>query len=115
MHGTPGTTHSWNEHTSPSPQQVSVHAWLIGQHTSPTHTPSSQVSAQPGPMSGFGPLVAPMVVPSEVELMSVVEVVGPPETLALLLWGRVRADAAGLEIAGDRAGLDAALEAGLSA
>ena len=44
-----------------------------------------------------------------------VEVVGPPETLALLLWGRVRADAAGLEIAGDRAGLDAALEAGLSA
>ena len=44
----------------------------------------------------------------------VVEVVGPPETLALLLWGRVGADAAGLEITGDRVGLDAALEAGLS-
>lgn len=44
----------------------------------------------------------------------VVEVAGPPETLALLVWGRVGADAAGLEITGDRAGLDAALEAGLS-
>ncbi|UVE94157.1 maleylpyruvate isomerase family mycothiol-dependent enzyme [Dietzia sp. B32] len=44
----------------------------------------------------------------------VVEVAGPPETLALLLWGRVGADAAGLEITGDRDGLDAALEAGLS-
>jgi uncharacterized protein (TIGR03083 family) len=44
-----------------------------------------------------------------------VEVAGPPETLALLLWGRVGADADGLEVAGDRAGLVAALEAGLSA
>lgn len=44
----------------------------------------------------------------------VVEVAGPPETLALLLWGRVGPDAAGLEITGDRDGLDAALEAGLS-
>ncbi|KZO60201.1 hypothetical protein A2U19_02630 [Dietzia maris] len=44
-----------------------------------------------------------------------VEVAGPPETLALLLWGRVRAGAAGLEVTGDRDGLDAALEAGLSA
>lgn len=43
-----------------------------------------------------------------------VEVAGPPEALALLLWGRVGADAAGLEITGDRDGLDAALEAGLS-
>ena len=43
-----------------------------------------------------------------------VEVAGPPETLALLLWGRVGADAAGLEITGDRDGLVAALEAGLS-
>ncbi|MGN0102009.1 MAG: maleylpyruvate isomerase family mycothiol-dependent enzyme [Dietzia sp.] len=43
-----------------------------------------------------------------------VEVAGPPETLALLLWGRVRADAPDLEITGDRAGLDAALEAGLT-
>lgn len=43
-----------------------------------------------------------------------VEVAGPPETLALLLWGRVGADADGLEITGDRDGLDAALEAGLS-
>lgn len=44
----------------------------------------------------------------------VVEVAGPPEILALLLWGRVGADAPGLEITGDRDGLDAALEAGLS-
>ncbi|AWH91034.1 maleylpyruvate isomerase family mycothiol-dependent enzyme [Dietzia lutea] len=43
-----------------------------------------------------------------------VEVAGPPETLALLLWGRVRADAADPEVTGDRDGLDAALEAGLS-
>lgn len=43
-----------------------------------------------------------------------VEVAGPPETLALLLWGRVGADEPGLEVTGDRAGLDAALEAGLS-
>ena len=32
---------------------------------------------------------------------------GPPETLALLLWGRVRSGAAGLEVTGDRDGLDA--------
>ncbi|MDV8001993.1 maleylpyruvate isomerase family mycothiol-dependent enzyme [Rhodococcus sp. IEGM 1408] len=44
-----------------------------------------------------------------------VEVAGTPETLALLLWGRVGADEAGLEISGDRAGLVAALEGGLSA
>lgn len=44
----------------------------------------------------------------------VVDVAGPPETLALLLWGRVGAGAAGLEITSDRDGLDAALEAGLS-
>ncbi|MCT1638344.1 maleylpyruvate isomerase family mycothiol-dependent enzyme [Dietzia cinnamea] len=44
-----------------------------------------------------------------------VEVAGPPETLALLLWGRVRSGAADLEVTGDRDGLDAALEAGLSA
>lgn len=43
-----------------------------------------------------------------------VEVTGPPETLALLLWGRVGADDPGLEITGDRAALDVALEAGLS-
>lgn len=43
-----------------------------------------------------------------------VQVTGPPETLALLLWGRVGADESGLEISGDRDGLDAALEAGLS-
>ena len=43
-----------------------------------------------------------------------VEVSGPPESLALLLWGRVGPDVAGLEITGDRDGLDAALEAGLS-
>lgn len=43
-----------------------------------------------------------------------VEVTGPPETLALLLWGRVGLDAAALEITGDRDGLRAALEAGLS-
>ncbi|MGF0226191.1 maleylpyruvate isomerase family mycothiol-dependent enzyme [Dietzia natronolimnaea] len=43
-----------------------------------------------------------------------VEVSGSPESLALLLWGRVGADDAGLEISGDRAGLEAALEAGLS-
>lgn len=43
-----------------------------------------------------------------------VEVTGPPETLALLLWGRVGSNADGLEITGDRAGFDAALEAGLS-
>lgn len=43
-----------------------------------------------------------------------VAVTGPPETLALLLWGRVGADEPGLEISGDRAALDAALEAGLS-
>lgn len=40
---------------------------------------------------------------------------GPPETLALLLWGRVGADAPDLEVTGDRAALDAALEAGLTA
>lgn len=44
-----------------------------------------------------------------------VEVSGSAESLALLLWGRVPAFEPGLEIAGDRAGLDAALEAGLSA
>ena len=43
-----------------------------------------------------------------------VEVTGPPETLILLLWGRVGPDADGLEISGDRDGLEAALEAGLS-
>ncbi|MGW8593330.1 maleylpyruvate isomerase family mycothiol-dependent enzyme [Dietzia sp. NPDC055877] len=43
-----------------------------------------------------------------------VELTGPPETLALLLWGRVGPDAEGLEVTGDRGGLDAALEAGLS-
>lgn len=43
-----------------------------------------------------------------------VDVAGPPETLALLLWGRVRADEPDLEISGDRAGLDAALEARLT-
>ncbi|PTM87878.1 maleylpyruvate isomerase family mycothiol-dependent enzyme [Dietzia psychralcaliphila] len=43
-----------------------------------------------------------------------VEVSGAPESLALLLWGRVGADDPGLEISGDRAGLEAALEAGLS-
>ncbi|WP_010539807.1 maleylpyruvate isomerase family mycothiol-dependent enzyme [Dietzia alimentaria] len=42
-------------------------------------------------------------------------VTGPPETLALLLWGRVDADAPGLEVTGDRAALDAVLEAGLTA
>lgn len=42
------------------------------------------------------------------------EVAGPPETLALLLWGRVRADAPDLDVSGDRGALDAALEAGLS-
>ena len=42
-------------------------------------------------------------------------IVGPPETLALLLWGRVGADASDLEVAGDRAALDAALEAGITA
>lgn len=45
---------------------------------------------------------------------SEVEVAGPPETLALLLWGRVRADAPDLEVSGDRQALDAALEAGLA-
>lgn len=44
-----------------------------------------------------------------------VEITGPPETLALLLWGRVAADAPGLEVTGDRAALDAVLEAGLTA
>lgn len=43
-----------------------------------------------------------------------VEVSGTPEALILLLWGRVAPDADGLEITGDRDGLDAALEAGLS-
>lgn len=43
-----------------------------------------------------------------------VEISGPAETLTLLLWGRVGADEPGLEITGDREGLDAALEAGLS-
>ena len=43
-----------------------------------------------------------------------VEVTGPPEALILLLWGRVGPDADGLEVTGDRDGLDAALEAGLS-
>lgn len=43
-----------------------------------------------------------------------VEVSGSPESLALLLWGRASADDPGLEISGDRAGLEAALEAGLS-
>ena len=43
-----------------------------------------------------------------------VELTGPPETLALLLWGRVGPDAEGLEVTGDRGGLDAALEAGLA-
>lgn len=42
------------------------------------------------------------------------QVVGPPETLALLLWGRVGSDAEGLEITGDRAALDAAVEVGLA-
>lgn len=44
-----------------------------------------------------------------------VEVVGPPESLALLLWGRLRSDAPDLEVTGDSAALDAAVEAGLSA
>ena len=44
-----------------------------------------------------------------------VEITGPPEILALLLWGRVDADAPGLEVTGDRAALDAVLEAGLTA
>lgn len=43
-----------------------------------------------------------------------VEVSGPAETLILFLWGRVGADEPGLEITGDREGLDAALEAGLA-
>lgn len=43
-----------------------------------------------------------------------VEVSGSPESLALLMWGRVPSFEPGLEIAGDRAGLEAALEAGLS-
>ncbi|MBB1032674.1 hypothetical protein G6027_17730, partial [Dietzia sp. SLG310A2-38A2] len=43
-----------------------------------------------------------------------VEVSGSPESLALLLWGRLGAEDAGLEISGDRAGLEAALEAGLA-
>ncbi|WP_434427813.1 hypothetical protein [Nannocystis pusilla] len=72
----PGTTHSWNEHTSPTPQQVSVQAWLIGQQTSPTQTPSSQVSAQAGPMSGPGPVVTPMLVSVAVDSL-VSLVVGP--------------------------------------
>lgn len=42
------------------------------------------------------------------------QVVGPPETLALLLWGRVDAAEPDLEVTGDRAALDAALEAGLA-
>lgn len=50
-----------------------------------------------------------------VEGAPVAEVAGPPETLALLLWGRVGADAPDLEVAGDRAALDAALEAGITA
>lgn len=44
-----------------------------------------------------------------------VEVTGPPEALALLLWGRARTDSSDLEVTGDRQALDAALEAGLSA
>ena len=43
------------------------------------------------------------------------EITGPAETLALLLWGRVDADAPGLEVTGDGAALDAVLEAGLAA
>lgn len=43
------------------------------------------------------------------------EIVGPPETLALLLWGRVGTDAPDLDVSGDRAALDAALEAGITA
>lgn len=43
-----------------------------------------------------------------------VEVTGSPETLALLLWGRIGIEAEGLEITGDRDALGAALEAGLS-
>ena len=54
------------------------------------------------------------VLPGSAVSSGEVEVAGPPETLALLVWGRVRADAAGLEVTGDRDGLDAALEAGLS-
>ena len=41
-------------------------------------------------------------------------VAGPPEALALLLWGRAGADADGIDVTGDRPALDATLEAGLS-
>lgn len=43
-----------------------------------------------------------------------VEVSGPARTLALLLWGRTRADAPGLAVTGDRAVLDAALARALT-
>lgn len=43
-----------------------------------------------------------------------VEVAGRPEALALLVWGRIGADEPGLEISGDRAGLDAAVAAGFA-
>lgn len=42
------------------------------------------------------------------------KVSGPPETLALMLWGRVDADDPDLDVEGDRAALDASLETGLS-
>lgn len=58
--------------------------------------------------------VLPGADPAEGQNVREVEVTGLPETLALLLWGRLGADAPGLEITGDRDGLEAALEAGLS-
>ncbi len=53
------------------------------------------------------------VVPGEAGVPEI-EVVGPPETLALMVWGRVGADDPDLEVVGDRESLVAALEAGLA-
>ena len=66
------------------------------------------------PVGARAPAADPEWVLAGAEEAGEVEVTGPPETLALLLWGRIGADDPGLEITGDRAGLEAVLEAGLA-
>ncbi len=48
----PGTTHSWNEHTSSPPQQLLPQAFSTAQHSPFTQTPSHS-SSQVGPVVGL--------------------------------------------------------------
>jgi hypothetical protein len=41
LHGAPGTTHAWKEHTDPAAQQASPHASVASQQTLPAQMPPS--------------------------------------------------------------------------